>query len=263
LRVRNLKASGDQGFETLFVQYLHENKKLELFAELPPDFPSDLLTLAQNPDFDRRLKSTIDTLILGVDWDRPSVRGKGFETAGRRDRAWLYVANESWGSDIKFNQIYASTVRNYLAGDHWKFLLRAEVGYSDAKVDQFTVDVDGRQIDLGITQLPEFYRFKAGGSRSVRGYGFEELSDNDLGSNNMITASAEVERKFLTNWSAAAFFDIGNAFNDWDNPDLKKGVGIGIRWYSIAGAIRVDYARALDFEGKPWRVHFTIGIPLL
>ena len=69
--------------------------------------------------------------------------------------------------------------------------------------------------------------------------------------------------KFLESWSAAAFFDIGNAFNDWDNPNLKKGVGVGIRWYTIAGAIRVDFARALDFEGKPWRVHFTIGIPLL
>ena len=125
------------------------------------------------------------------------------------------------------------------------------------------LQLGGRDIDLGITQLPNLYRFKAGGSRSVRGYGFEELSDYDLGSNNIFTASAEVEMKFLESWSAAAFFDIGNAFNDWDNPNLKKGVGVGIRWYTIAGAIRVDYARAVDFEGKPWRVHFTIGIPLL
>ena len=84
-----------------------------------------------------------------------------------------------------------------------------------------------------------------------------------MGSNNIATASAEVEFKVFDKWSAALFFDIGNAFNDFDDADLKKGAGIGIRWYSIAGPIRVDIAQALDFEGNPWRVHFTIGTPLL
>ena len=45
--------------------------------------------------------------------------------------------------------------------------------------------------------------------------------------------------------------------------ELKKGAGVGIRWYSIAGAVRVDLAQALDEPGKPWTVHFTIGTPLL
>ena len=98
---------------------------------------------------------------------------------------------------------------------------------------------------------------------SVRGYGFEQLSDNNIGSNNMITASAEVEYRFLNSWSAALFYDIGNAFNDWDEPDLKRGAGIGIRWYSFAGEVRLDVAQALDFNGQPWRVHITIGTPLL
>jgi translocation and assembly module TamA len=111
--------------------------------------------------------------------------------------------------------------------------------------------------------MPSFYRFKAGGSHSVRGYGFETLSNNDIGSNHIITASAEVELKVLDNWSAAAFVDIGNAFNDWSDPQLKTGIGVGIRWYSIAGPIRIDVAQAQDFTGKPWRIHFTIGVPLL
>ena len=68
--------------------------------------------------------------------------------------------------------------------------------------------------------------------------------------------------KIFEQWSVAAFFDVGNAFNDWNDPQLRKGIGAGIRWYSIAGPIRIDVARALDFEGKPWRVHFTIGTPL-
>ena len=111
--------------------------------------------------------------------------------------------------------------------------------------------------------MPNFYRFKAGGSNSVRGYGFEQLSDNDVGSNNVLTASVEAEYRFLNTWSGAVYFDIGNAFNDWSRTELKRGAGVGLRWYSFAGEIRIDVARALDFEGRPWRLHVTIGTPLL
>jgi translocation and assembly module TamA len=69
--------------------------------------------------------------------------------------------------------------------------------------------------------------------------------------------------RILPNWSLAAFFDVGNAFNEWDDTDLKRGVGVGIRWYTIAGAIRVDFAKGLDLVDKPWRIHFTIGTSLL
>jgi translocation and assembly module TamA len=111
--------------------------------------------------------------------------------------------------------------------------------------------------------LPDQYRFKAGGGNSVRGYGFEDLSNNDIGSNNLIAASAEVEFRVFDKWSLAAFADMGNAFNNWSDFELRTGAGIGVRWYSIAGAIRLDFAQALDIEGRPWHIHFTIGTPLL
>jgi translocation and assembly module TamA len=56
---------------------------------------------------------------------------------------------------------------------------------------------------------------------------------------------------------------VGNAFNHWTERSLKRGVGIGVRWYTVAGPIRVDFAQAQDFEGRPWRIHFTMGSPLL
>jgi len=97
-------------------------------------------------------------------------------------------------------------------GSSWKILLRGEVGYSDADVSNLQLDLTDRTVQLSVTDLPNLYRFKAGGSRSVRGYGFEDLSNNAIGSNNIITASAEVEWNFRPDWSMAAFFDIGNAF---------------------------------------------------
>ena len=255
LKVRNRANSDYQTLETWFTQYLVETSSLSVL----PDFPGSI----SDPEFEESLAERINSLAIGIDWDLPSIKGKGFQTAGSRDRAWIMGASSSFGSDDSFVQLYASTRRNYLLGERWKILLRGEVGYTNARINEFTITVDGRDIVLPVPTLPDLYRFKAGGSQSVRGYGFEDLSNNDLGSNNIITASAEIEMKFLDNWAASLFYDIGNAFNDWGDPDLKRGVGVGLRWYMIAGSLRVDYAQALDFPGKPWRWHLTIGTPLL
>lgn len=259
LKVRNLRGDGDQVFETVFAQALVERKELKLLATIPPE----LLPFSNDFDFEDEISGSSKTLSFGYEWDRPAVRGSGFGTVGTRDNAWAFASNEAWGSELDFVQFYVSTRRHYAAGERLKFLFRAEVGYTETDVNEFSVVVDNRPITISITRLPDLYRFRAGGSASVRGYGFEDLSDNDLGSSHIITASAEAEYRFLEKWSAAVFFDIGNAFNDWSEPDLRKGVGFGIRWYTIIGPIQVDVARAIDYEEKPWRVHFTIGTPLL
>lgn len=258
LKVRNFKSGEQQAFETMFVQGLSGQRELVPY----PAFPQ-LVAIAEDPVTGKFLKGIDSTYSFGFDYDLVAVNGKGWETRGHRERAWIFTSSKTFGSDLNFTQAYLSTRRSYLYGDRWKFILRAEVGYTDADVDEFTIMANGQPSDLSVTRLPNFYRFKAGGNSSVRGYGFEELSNNLIGSNHIITASAEVEMKFLQKWSAAAFFDIGNAFNRWSSPELRKGAGVGLRWYSIAGPIRVDFARALDIEGRPWRLHFTIGTPLL
>jgi translocation and assembly module TamA len=259
LKVRDRKRGFRQLFETMYGQYLREHIDYTLNPMVPPELDA---LLTENTG-DIPLGQTNNTLSFGIEYDMPYIRGQGFETTGLHHRAWAFTSNKAWGSDDDFSQVYISSRWNFLVGKRWKFLLRGEAGYSDARVSDFDVVIDGRLISLSVTQLPNLYRFKGGGSTSVRGYGFESLSDNNIGSNNIVTASAEVEMKFLQNWSAAAFFDVGNAFNDWDEMDLKRGIGVGIRWYTIAGAIRVDVARGLDLPDKPWRIHFTIGTSLL
>jgi len=255
LKIRNRKSGDQQVFSTLFVQYLNSTRTFNPIVALP------LPTV--DPVLDNLLVGTDNAVSAGIDVDLVGVTGKGWETHGRRDRAWIFAGNNKIGSGSEFLQAYVGTRRSYRKGERWKFLLRGEIGYTKAKVDRLLIDTPDGIVNLSVTRLPNFYRFKAGGSHSVRGYGFEVLSDNDVGSNNIVTGSAEVEMKFLENWSAAAFVDIGNAFNDWDNWEPRKGIGVGIRWYSIAGPIRVDVAKALDIEGTPWRLHFTIGTPLL
>jgi translocation and assembly module TamA len=258
LLLRNLRSGEAQLFTTPFVQYLDNQREFdELEPNIDPQFVND------DPDFREWLRGSDRALSVGYGLELVDVQGRRFETVGRRDRAWAFHSNDAFGSTVEFTQLYVSTRRSYRRGDNLKFHVRAEVGYTDAEVVNFAVETAEGAIAVEQTRLPNYYRFKAGGSMSVRGYGFEQLSNNDVGSNNIITGSAEVEYRFLDSWSGAAFVDIGNAFNDWDDPDLKRGIGVGIRWYSIAGEIRVDVAQALDFESKPWQWHITIGTPLL
>ena len=252
LKVRNLKRGNRQYFESFFVQFLNSSHEYDLL----PDVATPL-------EVEDLLQGTDNVYSIGYNGDLSDVRGRGFDTKGRKDRAWLYYSSEAFGSEVEFTQAYFGTRRIYRSGDRWKLLLRGEVGYTEASVDEFLIDVGDFVVDVSATRLPNFYRFRAGGNNSVRGYGFETLSNNDIGSNHIVTASVELEFKVLEKWSAAAFFDIGNAFNDWSNPELRKGAGVGIRWYSIAGPISIDFAKALDIDGKPWRLHFTIGTPLL
>lgn len=258
LKLLNFNAGESQWFYSLFGQYLNSERRLQLSATDPASAP-----LFDSPGLDDRFKDTSDAVSLGAEVEIINVRGRRFATYGNHDVAWIFHSDQAFGSTVEFTQAYLSTRRSYLVGDRLKFHVRAEAGYTDAVVDNFEVNAGGEPFALSLTQLPNFYRFKAGGSMSVRGYGFEQLSNNDVGSNHIITASAEAEYRILDSWSIAAFADIGNAFNDWKDPDLKRGVGVGVRWYSIIGEIRVDIAQAIDFDDEPWRLHVTIGTPLL
>jgi translocation and assembly module TamA len=259
LHVRDIRQGKIRYFETIFAQYLRESYSYDPGADADPQ----ILDLLRDPEFGGIFRDTVGTVALGIEWDWPAVTGSGFDISGHHERAWIFTSSDLWGSDRDFTQIYLSSQRNFIRAERWKLLLRAEAGYTDAKVDRPTIDLAGEPLELSLTRLPNQYRFKAGGSHSVRGYGFEDLSNNDIGSNHIVTASAEIEMRFLENWSAATFVDIGNAFNDWNDFELRKGAGVGLRWYTVAGALRLDIAKALDIEGQPWRLHFTIGTPLL
>lgn len=111
-------------------------------------------------------------------------------------------------------------------------------------------------------RVPPFLRFFAGGDQSVRGYGFRTLSPRDedgdrIGGRFLIAGSAEYQYPLSKSWRAAAFVDEGNAFDDLGDP-LKTGVGVGIRWISPVGPIRLDIARGLD-SPENFRLHFSMG----
>ena len=259
VKLHDISWSEEQIAETVYVQYLIEKNDFREVLTGPEGASVFERFLLEEDDF----ADTSRSLTLGLDLDWPVIQGKRFNTIGHHERAWLFTANDTWGSEREFTQAYISSRWNFVFADDWKILLRGEVGYTDAGVSEIERGIGDDVLAISVTELPFLYRFKAGGSYSVRGYGFEGLSTNNIGSNHIFTASAELEYQFKHDWSLAAFYDIGNAFNHWSAPDLKTGIGVGLRWYTIAGAIRVDVAQAQDIYGKPWQFHLTIGTPLL
>jgi translocation and assembly module TamA len=259
VKLHDISWSEEQITETVYVQHLIEKSDFREAITEPEGATVFERLLLEEDDF----ADTSRSLALGLGLDWPVIQGKKFNTAGHHERAWLFTANDTWGSEQEFTQAYISSRWNFVFADDWKVLLRGEAGYTEADVLEIEREIGGDVLTVSVTELPFLYRFKAGGSYSVRGYGFEELSTNNIGSNHLLTASAELEYQFKQDWSLAAFYDIGNAFNHWSEPDLKAGIGVGLRWYTIAGAIRVDIAQAQDIDGKPWQFHLTIGTPLL
>lgn len=120
----------------------------------------------------------------------------------------------------------------------------------------------GATLATSFSNLPTSIRYFAGGDRSIRGYDLDALGPTDSegevrGGRHLAVASIELERAVRENWSLAVFADSGAAFNNTSDP-LSSGVGVGVRWLSPVGAVRVDLAHPLD-GGPSLRVHIGVG----
>jgi len=115
------------------------------------------------------------------------------------------------------------------------------------------------------TVLPESQLFRAGGDDSVRAYAPRSLGplNNGVvgGGKALLTASVELATPISTRlpslWGAV-FFDAGNAANDFRDFKAVTGTGLGLRWRSPVGPLRVDWAWSP--ETRQSRVHFSVGV---
>jgi translocation and assembly module TamA len=120
--------------------------------------------------------------------------------------------------------------------------------------------------DDAFAQLPLSLRFFSGGDNSVRGYDYESLGPRNaagelIGGNRLLEASVEYEHPVTESWSVAAFVDSGNSFLGSDF-EARKGAGIGARWFTPIGPVRLDIAWPLDTlpgEGRGPRLHISLG----
>jgi translocation and assembly module TamA len=173
---------------------------------------------------------------------------------GGRKRPYFFSAElrgspETLGSDASFLQLRMKGERIFDMSELWHLHLRSELGISRI---------------AETSELPASQRFFAGGEGSVRGFALNELSPKDeqgrtIGGSNLATGTVEVVRDLPRNFGVAAFYDIGNAFEDFNEPDLQYAAGLGVRYNIAVASFGVDVAQALSQSGASPRVHLYIA----
>ncbi|MEY2892765.1 MAG: hypothetical protein RJA98_2673 [Pseudomonadota bacterium] len=113
--------------------------------------------------------------------------------------------------------------------------------------------------------VPDSLLFRAGGDESVRGYGYRTLGPTVAGTLSsgrvLMTASAEIARPISPRLPAfwwATFVDAGNAAATWGDLKPSVGYGVGLRWRSPVGPLRLDLAHGVQVHAN--RLHLSVGI---
>ncbi|BCX81631.1 translocation and assembly module TamA [Methylomarinovum caldicuralii] len=114
--------------------------------------------------------------------------------------------------------------------------------------------------------VPASFRFFAGGDDSIRGYGYQRLGPRNaegkvVGGRYLGVISWEYEQMVWGNWGVAAFFDAGNAYDGFSGLGraTRFGAGVGLRWFSPVGLLRLDLATPVIHDEADLRIHFTFG----
>lgn len=188
-----------------------------------------------------------DLLIPGIIYTRQVADDPLFTRKGYSVLLDVHGAAQPLLSDTSFLQARLSGRAVVSWAKRGRLLLRADYGATATN---------------GFSKLPPSQRFFAGGSRSVRGYAYQTLSPqnadgDDIGGRYLLAGSVEADYLLIGNFGAAVFFDAGNATLD-PSPSLKEGAGIGLRYRSPVGMVRLDFAHPLD-NRTPVQIHFSIG----
>ncbi len=109
-------------------------------------------------------------------------------------------------------------------------------------------------------------RFYAGGGGSVRGYGYQDVGPQDaegdpLGGRSLMEFSLEARYRF-GNFGIVPFIDAGQ-IDTRPYPrfrDLQFGAGIGARYYTNFGPVRIDLATPLNRQKGDSRIAIYVSI---
>ncbi|WP_425919040.1 autotransporter assembly complex protein TamA [Acinetobacter sp. TSRC1-2] len=174
--------------------------------------------------------------------------GKGF-----RQNYKVELGSESLLSDADMAIVNAGWRFIYSLGenDNHQFVGRGDVGYIFAQ---------------DFTKVPYNLRYFTGGDQTVRGFDYKSLSPEEngfkIGGQALAVGSLEYNYQFKEGWRAAVFSDVGNAYDKDFNTPTAYSVGLGVRWASPIGPIRVDVASGISDDDHPIRIHFFIGSQL-
>ena len=160
-------------------------------------------------------------------------------------------------------------------GDLRNFVILEALGTAYLPLDRQKEFVLAGRLRLGSIfgetrdDIPLPKRFFAGGGGSIRGYSYKRagpvnIDEEPLGGASVIEVNAEARWRINEDFGAVAFVDGGGAFEGalpGDGGDWFVGAGLGVRYYSPIGPVRLDVAVPLNArQGDPGvQVYISIG----
>jgi outer membrane protein insertion porin family len=232
-------------YTRLYLGYLYDHAKVSNVSEDASSAIEDQEGII--------ITSQVSTTLRRDTRDHAFLTTKGSDNALTSDYAgeilggdaayWRIVANSSW---------YFPLV--------WKLVgfLHGKAGYVD-------------ELPGGI--LPIYERFFLGGINSLRGYTSGKVGPRDpetgdyLGGNKMALFNAELLFPIVEDQGirGVLFYDAGNAFNNGDPikiSEFQTDVGVGLRWYSPLGPLRLEWGYALNPKSYQdnYKWQFSMGI---
>lgn len=118
--------------------------------------------------------------------------------------------------------------------------------------------------------IPANKRFYAGGGGSIRGYGYQlvgplDVDNTPMGGRGLIETSAEARIRVTNTIGIVPFLDAGMVSRHGlpgQDGDVRFGAGIGARYYTGAGPLRVDFAVPLNRRAgvdKSFQFYISFG----
>ncbi len=200
-------------------------------------------------------RTTDRALLANYEWVHRDVNNLVFPTRGL-----ILSAQSGAGVAYDGDKDRGPFGRLYLQAVWYQPLIGGWLGQVRGEVGQVL-----RKDTLGI---PDSLLFRAGGDDSVRGYGYRTLGPvRDgavVGGPVLATGSIELAHRLSDsspqwrNWYGAVFVDAGNAALTWGEYDAAVGYGVGVRWRSPIGPLRIDLAYGQQVESV--RLHISVGV---
>ncbi len=190
----------------------------------------------------------VSNLILpGVRFSRVRTDGRMMPLWGDGQSIFFETASTLWGADLDLYYVLGSTAWIRSPNENNRFITKLKAG------GVFTDNFEA---------TPPSLRFFVGGDNSIRGYGYESISpvnnEGQLeGGSYMSTASLEYNYRISGNWWGAAFVDVGDSWTT--QPSWKVGAGLGVRWQSPVGPVRIDLAHGFENTNNDVVLNFSIG----
>ncbi|WP_180168429.1 autotransporter assembly complex family protein [Acinetobacter sp. YH01003] len=193
------------------------------------------------------------SLLLGYEVSRTDSNRRVNPSKGFRQIYKIELGSESLLSDADLAILNAGWRFIYSLGenDDHQFVGRSDLGYI------YTEDFN---------KVPYNLRYFTGGDQSLRGFDYKSLTPQiegfKIGGQALAVGSLEYNYQFKEGWRAAVFSDFGNAYDKDFSNDTEYSVGLGVRWASPIGPIRIDVASGISDDNHPIRLHFFIGSQL-